>query len=43
MGTLKEYKGLFTNFFNLCPFDYMAVVGRGKVGSVNRLTTPIGY
>ena len=26
-----------------CPFDYTAVAGSGKVGPVNRLTTPVGW
>ena len=30
-------------FLNVCPFDYTAVAGSGKVGSVNRLTTPVGW
>ena len=30
-------------FLNVCPFDYTAVVGSGKVGAVNRLTTPVGW
>ena len=29
-------------FVNVCRFDYTAVAGSGKVGPVNRLTTPIG-
>ena len=28
---------------NVCPFDNTAVVGNGKVRSVNRLTTPVGW
>ena len=31
------------NFLNVCPFDYTAVAGSGKVGTVNRLTTPVGW
>ena len=27
----------------VCPFDYTAVVGSGKVGSINQLTTPVGW
>ena len=30
-------------FLNVCPFDYTAVAGSGKVGPVNRLTTPVGW
>ena len=30
-------------FLNVCPFDYTTVVGSGKVGPVNRLTTPVGW
>ena len=26
----------------MCPFDHTAVAGSGKVGPVNRLTTPVG-
>ena len=29
-------------FLNVWPFDYTAVAGSGKVGPVNRLTTPVG-
>ena len=29
-------------FFNVCPYDYTAIAGSGKVGPVNRLTTPVG-
>ena len=36
------YKEVYLQFFNVCPFDYTAVAGSGKVGSVNRLTTPVG-
>ena len=30
-------------FLNVCPFDYTAVAGSGKVGPVNRLTTSIEW
>ena len=30
-------------FLNVCPFVYRAVAGSGKVGPVNRLTTPIEW
>ena len=30
-------------FLNVCPFDYTAVAGSGKVGAVNMLTTPVGW
>ena len=30
-------------FLNVCPFDYTAVAGSGKVRPVNRLTTPIEW
>ena len=29
--------GLFTNVLNVCPFDYTAVAGSGKVGPVNQV------
>ena len=29
-------------FLKVCPFDYTAVAGSGKVGPVNWLTTPVG-
>ena len=29
-------------YLNVCPFDYTAVAGSGKVGPVNHLTTPVG-
>ena len=28
-------------FLNVCTFDYTAVTGSGKVGHVNRLTSPV--
>ena len=31
------------NFLNVCPFDYMAVAGSGKVMPLNRLNTPVGW
>ena len=30
-------------FLKVCPFDYTAVAGSGKVGPVNWLTTPVGW
>ena len=37
------YKRRFIyKFLNVCPFDYTAVAGIGKV-PVNRLTTPVGW
>ena len=30
-------------FLNVCPFDYTAVAGSGRVGPVNRLTTPVDH
>ena len=30
-------------FLNVCPFDYTAVAGSGKVWPVNRLTTPVWW
>ena len=30
-------------FLNVCPFDYTAVAGSGKVGPVNWLITPVGW
>ena len=30
-------------FLNVYPFNYTAVAGSGKVGPVNRLTTPVGW
>ena len=38
-----ENRGFLTFFLNVCPFDYTAVSGSGKVGPVNRLTTPVGW
>ena len=40
VGPLSLYGGLFT-VLNVWPFDCTAVAGSGKVGSVNRLTTPV--
>ena len=37
-----QYEEVYLQFLNVCPFDYTAVVGSGKVGPVNRLTTPVG-
>ena len=31
------------SIFKVCPFDYTAVAGSGNVGSVNRLTTLVGW
>ena len=31
---------IYIFFLNMCPFDYTAVTGSGKVGPINRLTTP---
>ena len=36
VGLLSIYGDLFTNFFNMCLFDYTVVEGSGKVGPVNR-------
>ena len=30
-------------YMNVWPLDYTAVAGSGKVGPVNRLTTPAGW
>ena len=31
------YKEVYLHILNVCPFDYTAVAGRGKVGSVNQV------
>ena len=31
------YKEVYLQFFNVCPFDYTAVAGSGKVGPVNQV------
>ena len=36
-------KRFIYKFLNVCSFDYTAVAGSGKVGPVNRLTTPDGW
>ena len=34
---------IYIFFLNVCPFDYTAVSGSGKVGPVNRFTPPVGW
>ena len=36
-------KRFIFKFLNVCPFDYTAVAGSGKVGTVNWLTTAVGW
>ena len=36
------YKDVYLQFTNMCPFDYTAVAGFGKVVPVNRFTSPVG-
>ena len=36
-------RGSIYKFLNVCPFDYTAVAGSGKVGTVNWLTTQVGW
>ena len=37
------YKQVYLHFLNMCPFDYTAVAGTGKIGPVNRFTIPVGW
>ena len=40
---LMSIKRFINKILNVCTFDYTAVEGSGKVGPVNRLTTPVGW
>ena len=38
-----QIKRFINKFLNVCPFNYTAVAGIGKVEPLNRLTTPVGW
>ena len=38
-----DYEKSALQFLNVCPFDYTAVAGSGKVDPLTRLTTPVGW
>ena len=42
VGFVVYLKRFIYQFLNVYPFPYTAVAGSGKVGPVNRLTTPVG-
>ena len=37
----RRYRSILFTIFNVCPFDSKTIAGSGKVGPVNRLTTPV--
>ena len=41
VGFVVYIRRFIYKFLNGCPFDYTAVAGSGKVGPVNRLTSPV--
>ena len=37
----RRYRSILFTIFNACPFDSTTIAGSGKVGPINRLTTPV--
>ena len=43
VGLLSILRRFIYKFLHVCPFDYTADAGSGKVGPVNRLTTQVEW